>query len=145
MSTPPTPSPTPGTPSAAPIVVAYSADVYGRAALDHGARIALDSSARLVIVNATRGDAYVDPRYAADSALAALEAELTGEGLAVEVHHDLVDDVAAAVVAIADAEGAAQIVVGVRRRTAVGKALLGSVAQRVILDAHCPVLAAKPD
>ena len=36
------------------------------------------------------------------------------------------------------------IVVGVRHRTPVGKLLLGSVAQRVILDAPCPVLAVKP-
>ena len=36
------------------------------------------------------------------------------------------------------------VVVGVRRRTPVGKMLLGSVAQRVILDARCPVVSVKP-
>ncbi len=41
----------------------------------------------------------------------------------------------------ADAE---MIVIGVRHRTAVGKLLMGSVAQRVILEATCPVLSVKP-
>ncbi|MET1038318.1 MAG: universal stress protein, partial [Aeromicrobium sp.] len=41
--------------------------------------------------------------------------------------------------------GASLIVVGIRPRTPVGKLLLGSVAQRLILDAECPVLAVKPD
>ncbi|WP_141014176.1 universal stress protein [Nocardioides sambongensis] len=128
-----------------PVVVAYAPDRFGRAALDHGARTARTDGVALIIVNATRGDAYVDKRFAADDELAALERELSADGLAVSVRHDLVDDVADAVVAVADAEEASLIVVGVRRRTAVGKALLGSVAQRVILDAHCPVLAVKPD
>lgn len=56
----------------------------------------------------------------------------------------MIDDVAEAVIDAADEDEAAVIVVGVRRRTAVGKLLLGSVAQRIILGAHCPVLAVKP-
>jgi nucleotide-binding universal stress UspA family protein len=36
------------------------------------------------------------------------------------------------------------IVIGIRHRSAVGKMLMGSVAQRVLLDAPCPVIAVKP-
>ncbi|MFI5427841.1 universal stress protein [Aeromicrobium sp. UC242_57] len=39
--------------------------------------------------------------------------------------------------------GASLIVVGIRPRTAVGRVLLGSVAQRLILDSTCPVLSVK--
>ena len=36
-----------------------------------------------------------------------------------------------------------EIIIGIKRRSKVGKFLFGSTAQVVILDAHCPVLAVK--
>lgn len=126
------------------IVVAYSRDPFGSAVLDHGARAALEDGSRLVVVNATKGDSYVDPRFAADDEVAAIEADLGTRGVEVVVRHEVVPDVADAVLAAAQDTGATLIVVGVRRRSPVGKMLMGSVAQRVILEAHCPVLAVKP-
>jgi nucleotide-binding universal stress UspA family protein len=43
----------------------------------------------------------------------------------------------------AESADAEFIVIGLRRRSPVGKLLLGSNAQRVLLDAACPVLAVK--
>jgi nucleotide-binding universal stress UspA family protein len=57
----------------------------------------------------------------------------------------MVPDVAEAVLQVSAESSASLIVVGVRPRSPVGKLLLGSVAQRIILDATCPVLAVKPD
>lgn len=126
------------------IVVAYSADRFGEAALEHAADLARKDGARLVVVNATLGGKLVDSRFAQDAEIVALHDRLSAEGLDVVVRHEMVDDVADAVVAVADEERATLVVVGIRHRTPVGKLLLGSVAQRIILEAHCPVLAVKP-
>lgn len=45
---------------------------------------------------------------------------------------------------VAVRHGASAIVVGVRQRSAVGKLLLGSAAQQIILQANVPVICVKP-
>lgn len=44
----------------------------------------------------------------------------------------------------AERVGVSTIVVGVRRRTPVGKLFLGSAAQQIILEANAPVICIKP-
>ena len=46
-------------------------------------------------------------------------------------------------VKVASEEGAEMIIIGLRRRSPVGKALMGSNAQSILLEADCPVLAVK--
>lgn len=52
-------------------------------------------------------------------------------------------DLGGALVRLADEVGAELLVIGARRRSAVGKALFGSVAQTVVLEAKMPVLVVK--
>ena len=54
-------------------------------------------------------------------------------------------DPAEDLISIAEDSDAELIVIGLRRRTPVGKLILGSNAQRILLDAPCPVLAVKAD
>jgi nucleotide-binding universal stress UspA family protein len=89
----------------------------------------------LVVVN-TSGDAE-----AAD-----LADQLAASGLNYEIRSaaDAADS-AEALIRIAETTAADFIVIGLRRRSPVGKLLLGSNAQRVLLDAACPVLAVKAE
>jgi nucleotide-binding universal stress UspA family protein len=125
------------------ILVAYSADEYGRAALDYGVSEATLSGERLVVVNVTRGDALIDARYAGSSDAQAVRDRLAALPDA-EFIQSMSPDVADEVLSVAETEQVRILVVGVRRRTPMGKLIMGSVAQRLILDAHCPVVAVKP-
>ena len=54
-------------------------------------------------------------------------------------------DGAEALMSAAETGAASLIVIGLRRRSPLGKLILGSNAQRILLDAPCHVLAVKPD
>lgn len=126
------------------VVVGYIPGEFGEAALSAGVAEARLRNTRLVVVNASKGDALVDPRYVGDEGLRSLEERLTETGLDHEVRQRITDDVAEQIVAVAEEVDADLIVLGLRHRTPVGKLIMGSVAQRVLLDSHCAVLAVKP-
>ncbi|WP_456698804.1 universal stress protein [Aeromicrobium sp. P5_D10] len=127
------------------VVVMYSPDEYGRSALSYGAGEAARRGEELIVVNPTRGDSYVDRKFVGDDDLVRLEQVLDSLEITTHIRHEVVPDVAEAVLDAARETDASLIVVGIRPRTPVGKLLLGSVAQRLILDATCPVLAVKGD
>ena len=77
---------------------------------------------------------------------AELRRELGAGSVPFELRRSAADlDPAEDLIAAAEDADAAFIVIGLRRRSPVGKLLLGSNAQRVLLDASCPVLAVKAD
>lgn len=55
------------------------------------------------------------------------------------------DDAAAGILNEAEKRGARYVVLGPRKHTPVGKALMGSVSQLVLLNADCPVTFVPPD
>lgn len=126
------------------VVVGWTPDEYGEVALDFALREAADHGRAVALVNGTKGDSYVDDRYAGSDALAAVEARLTAAGVEHQVRQGVTADVAEQVLDVATELSAVLVVLGMRRRTPVGKLLMGSVAQRVILNAECPVLCVKP-
>jgi nucleotide-binding universal stress UspA family protein len=119
------------------IVVGYVPKPEGEAALGRALEEAALRDARIVLVSSTRGD-HVETDV--DAARARLEA--AGVDHEVRVSTSAFDP-AEDLLAIAEEVGADLIVIGLRRRTPVGKLLLGSNAQRILLDAHAPVLAVK--
>jgi nucleotide-binding universal stress UspA family protein len=126
------------------IVVGWTPDEFGEVALHRGVEEASLRAGRVVVVNATRGDALVDDRFADDEQLARLTAELASSGVEVDVRRSMGADVGDQVLAVAQDVSADLVVIGLRRRSPVGKLLMGSVAQRILLGADCAVLAVKP-
>ena len=126
------------------VVVGYVPTREGETALDHAMSEARSRGDRLVVVNTSRGDALVDERYVDDDQLASLRAKLADSGVDHEVVHTMRGrDASEEILAVAEERRAQLVVIGLRRRSPVGKLLLGSTAQRVLLDAPCPVLAVK--
>jgi nucleotide-binding universal stress UspA family protein len=128
------------------IVVGYVPKPEGRAALRRAAEEAQLRGAQLVVVNSHRGGREFDREDALESEadLEEIRRELDAAGVTHEIRQlvrglDPADDL----VNVAAEVGAEIIVIGLRRRSPVGKLILGSNAQRVLLDAPCPVLAVK--
>jgi nucleotide-binding universal stress UspA family protein len=126
------------------VVVGYIPNEYGEAALTEGIEEARRRKTRLVVVNATKGDALVDRRYVGEAGIAELRGRLAELDLEHEVHQAIVPDVAEEILRIVQDTGAQVLVIGIRHRTQVGKMIMGSSAQQLLFNAPCPVLAVKP-
>jgi nucleotide-binding universal stress UspA family protein len=128
------------------IVVGYVPKPEGRAALRRGAEEARLRNARLVVVNSHRGGREFSAEDAADTEaqLQEVRDELSAAGVEHEIRQLVRGmDPAEDLINVAADVSAEFIVIGLRRRTPVGKLILGSNAQRILLDAPCPVLAVK--
>ncbi|RPF20855.1 universal stress protein [Myceligenerans xiligouense] len=115
------------------IVVGNLATPEGQAALDAAVAEAEQRKAPLVVVAGPGEPGW----HGAD-----LTERLRASG--VEVRMDPgTGDLAEDLVRIALETGAELMVIGLRRRSPVGKLILGSGAQRILIEAPCPVLAVK--
>lgn len=126
------------------VVLGYVPTPAGRAALAAAIEEARLRDTSLVVLNTSRADRLVDPRYAGETDLGELAQELAASGVPHEVRQHLSGQLAGdELVDLAAELNATLLVIALRRRTPVGKLLLGSAAQTVLLDAACPVLAVK--
>ncbi|MEU4602331.1 universal stress protein [Kribbella sp. NPDC023972] len=127
------------------IIVGYVPTPEGVAALEGAIEEAKLREQRLVVVNSSRGEALVDKRFASHDQWDSVEHRLADSGVEHELKQ-LVDgkDAADQILNLAHEINAELIVIGLRRRTPVGKLLMGSQAQTILLQAECPVLAVKP-
>jgi len=128
------------------VVVGYVAKPEGEAAVEQGIAEARLRNATLIVVNSHRGGREFDDDTSVQSEhdLTGLETRLKESGVEYELRqlvrgYEPAEDL----IGIAESSDAELIVIGLRRRTPVGKLILGSNAQRILLDAHCPVLAVK--
>jgi len=126
------------------IVVAFAPRPEGRAALEKGIEIAGRRGERLLVVNAISGGNQDDPSRADAMEVEAVEKRLAASGLAAEFKQfvrgkNAVDEI----VSMAESPEVSLVIVGLRKRTPVGKLIMGSVSRDILLLARCPVLAVK--
>lgn len=126
------------------IVVGYLRSPEGLAALEVGATAARDLEAELIVVHSYEEEDGADSGYEAD--LEEVSDRLEAEGIKHRIRA-LARGLspAADIIEAARETDAGLIVVGLRTRSPVGKALFGSVTQTILFDAPCPVLTVKGD
>ena len=128
------------------VVVGYVATAEGASALEAALTEAQRRGVGLVVVLSERGQRFGSEPTDLEQHVQEVRARLTDAGVPFDVRQtargrDVADDIIGAAVE----QGAELIVIGLRRRSPVGKLILGSNAQRILLDAPCPVLAVKPN
>lgn len=130
------------------IVVGYIPSNEGRAALEAAAKEAEQRRTRLVVVNSNKGGANWDSddgeRLEAD--FDEIKKRLDSAGIE-HTMRALIrgNEPAEDLIAVAKEVDASYIVIGLRRRSLVGKMLLGSNAQRILVGSECPVISVKAD
>jgi nucleotide-binding universal stress UspA family protein len=114
------------------VCVAVTDSTEGQAALEAAAKEAVQLNVPLVAVNLTGSDLDTS----------AISPELQCE-VVVPSSPSGLDEVDQVLQVIENRPEITRLVVGVRRRSAVGKAVLGSIPQRLILEGTVPVLSVK--
>ena len=128
------------------VLVGYIPSPEGEAALRAGVDEARTRGETLLVMNASRGDAYVDRAFAQQKDLDHVRRDLTELGVDFDIRQVVGGrDAAEEILDLAASSEVSLVVIGLRHRSPVGKLLLGSSAQRILLDSPCPVLAVKAD
>lgn len=128
------------------IVVGYVPNPQGEAALDRAMHEARTHGQDLVVLNTSPSEALVHERRVYDDQVEELRTRLDASGVTYSIRRKEGKRHAAdEILAEASSVDADMIVIGLRRRTATGKLLFGSTAQRVLLEADCVVVGVKAD
>ena len=126
------------------IIVGWTPTPEGEAALDHALAEARAHKTRLVVVNVSASSDPSASTFADEHELTAARQALESSGVRYTLRQLVRGrDAAAEIVGLAREEHAEFIVIGLRHRSPVGKLLLGSNSQSILLDAPCPVVAVK--
>lgn len=127
------------------IVVGYVPTPAGEAAVQAAITEARLRDENLLVVNSAREGSVVETTVATTEDLSRILTQADDAGVRAEVvrgtHRD---DFTDEILDLAEKHEASLIVIGLRRRSTVGKFIMGSVAQRILLQADHPVLAVKP-
>jgi nucleotide-binding universal stress UspA family protein len=131
------------------VVVGYSPSAQGDAALRAAIREARRGKDDLVVASHAYHDAEIGRTVADDASVRAAIAGLnegTGQDCPpIEVRACAEEDVGEFLLHVAEETDARLLVIGLRRKSRIGKLNLGASARRVVLSSACPVLTVKED
>jgi len=128
------------------ILVAYVPRPEGQTAIDKGIEIAKERNEKLIVVNATPGGSGEDPSRADAQDVERIEQLLSVSGITAEFKQfvrgkNAVEELEEMVAT----HNVSLLVIGLRKRTAVGKLIMGSMAQEILMNIPCPILTVKAD
>ena len=129
------------------VAVAHQVSPTARLALTHAVQEAKYRSSDLAVLHVVNSslDADSEEAYRLGVSDEIERAVGSDSDISWKLHlRSVTGDVGDALVELTNRLGPDLLVVGARRRSPVGKALLGSVAQTIILEARVPVLVVKP-
>ena len=127
-----------------PIIVGWTPTPEGEAALAQALTMARTRTAELLVVNVSPSSDPSGATFASDREVDAVRQRLDGSGVRYTLRQLVRGrDAAQEIVGLAGELDAELVVIGLRHRSPVGKLLLGSRSQAILLDAPCPVLAVK--
>lgn len=125
------------------IILGYVPNERGEAAYAKALSLAAELDQELVIMNSSGRHAHIDPKLADESVVDSLVARAREAGVQARAERHIGEEGPDALIEASHAADVEMLVIGIRKRSQVGKLLLGSDAQRILLDASCPVLAVK--
>ncbi len=125
------------------ILVGYVPTEAGSAAMTAAVAEAKLRGVALCVLNTAAGQNFAAETYADEQQIDAVRAGIEEAGIEVTFRQPLDADPADALLDAAAELSAQLLVIGLRRRSPVAKLIMGSTAQRVLLEAPCPVLAVK--
>lgn len=123
------------------IVVGFVPTPEGEAALEAAIAEARLRQAEIVVVNSSRGDTFIDANKAKQATLQKIEERLT----AMDIKHRISSprsgvEAADHIMEVSEEYEHSMIVLGLRRRSRVGKLLMGSTAQNILMLSERPVM-----
>jgi len=128
------------------ILVGYDRSAVAKDALDLAKKHAKAFNAKVYLLTslARSHELQLEDIQKSERELENLRTQFTAEGISCETHAIVsANSPGEDVVQFAADNEIDEIVIGVRRRSKVGKLLFGSNAQYIILQAECPVVAVK--
>jgi nucleotide-binding universal stress UspA family protein len=127
------------------VLVGFVPTAEGEAAFAAALEEAQRRGESLLVLNSPRGGAPVSADVAPDATVQGMTTRAAAGGVDLVVRQTPHrGDAADEVLRVAQEIDASVIVIGLRKRSPVGKLLMGSSAQEILLDADRPVLAVKP-